>query len=235
MTVLSLSGLDAGYAGVAVVRGLDLEVSAGEIVALLGPNGAGKTTTLRTISGLLPALSGHVEIMGRRSDTARPFRIARQGVAHVAEDRALFPSLTVRQNLRLATGLRRRDRRAAYDRAVDIFPALDPLLDRATGLLSGGEQQMVALARAIITKPKLLLLDEMSLGLAPQIVEEIQPVVRRMADELGAAVIVVEQHIDLALTLAHRAVVLANGRVALAGRAGDMRKDPSSIQASYLG
>lgn len=235
MTVLSLSRLEAGYAGVAVVRGLDLEVSAGEVVALLGPNGAGKTTTLRTISGLLPALSGQVEIMGRPADLARPFRIARQGVAHVAEDRALFPSLTVRQNLRLATGLRRRDRPAAYDRAVDIFPALGSLLDKPTRLLSGGEQQMVALARAIIVEPKLLLLDEMSLGLAPQIVAELQPVVRRVADDLGAAVIVVEQHIELALTLAERAVVLVNGRVALAGRADDLRNDPGSLQASYLG
>ena len=235
MTVLRLTGLDAGYDGVPVVRGLDLEVTRGEVVALLGPNGAGKTTTLRTISGLLPVIGGEVEVLGGPTDSRRPHRIARRGVAHVAEDRSLFPGLTVKENLRLAPGLRRRDRAAAYERAIDVFPALAPLLDRKAGLLSGGEQQMLAVGRAIVTEPRLLLVDEMSLGLAPVIVEEMLPVVRRVADELDAAVIVVEQHIHLALELADRAVVMANGRVVLDGDAADMRADPSRVEASYLG
>jgi branched-chain amino acid transport system ATP-binding protein len=235
VTVLRVRNLQAGYAGVPVVRGLDLDVSAGEVLALLGPNGAGKTTILRTISGLLPRLGGRVEIMGRTTDSRKAFRIARSGVAHVAEDRALFPSLTVRENLRLATGLQRRDRPSAYACAIDLFPALDSLLDRPTALLSGGEQQMVALARAIITSPKLLLVDEMSLGLAPRIVADMQPVVRRVADELGAAVLMVEQHLDLALGLADRAVVLVRGQVVLDGAAADLRRDPTSIRTSYFG
>lgn len=235
MTVLSIRGLDAGYNGVPVVRGLDLEVAAGEVVALLGPNGAGKTTTLRTISGLLPVIQGSVEVAGEPTDSRRPFKVARRGVAHVAEDRSLFPGLTVKENLRLSPGLKRRDRAAAYDRAIDVFPALGPLLNRRSGLLSGGEQQMLAVARGIITNPQLLLVDEMSLGLAPVIVEEMLPVVRRVADELDTAVVVVEQHIHLALELADRAVVLANGSVVLDGDAAGLRDDPSQIEASYLG
>jgi branched-chain amino acid transport system ATP-binding protein len=235
MSVLKIEQLEAGYNGVPVVRGLNLTVEPGEVVALLGPNGAGKTTTLRTISGLLPAISGSVSVLGAPTDSRRPFKVARRGVAHVAEDRSLFPGLTVKENLRLATGLKRRDRAAAYDRAVDVFPPLAPLMNRQAGLLSGGEQQMLAVARAIVTGPRLLLVDEMSLGLAPVIVEEMLPVVRRVADELNAAVIVVEQHIHLALELADRAVVLANGEVVLDGDAASFRDDPSQIEASYLG
>jgi len=235
VTVLRLQGLDAGYDGVPVVRGLDLEVVAGEVVALLGPNGAGKTTTLRTISGLLPTIDGQLEVLGGETDSRRPHRVARRGVAHVAEDRSLFPGLTVKENLRLAPGLKRRARSTAYAQAVDVFPALGGLMNRKAGLLSGGEQQMLAVARAIVTEPDLLLVDEMSLGLAPVIVEEMLPVVRRVADELGAAVIVVEQHIHLALELADRAVVMANGHVVLDGAAADLRADPSQVEASYLG
>jgi branched-chain amino acid transport system ATP-binding protein len=234
VTPLSIRGLHAGYDGVAVVRDLDLDVEAREVVALLGPNGAGKTTTLRTISGLLPAVDGEVRVLGEPSDSRRPHRVARRGVAHVAEDRSLFPGLTVRENLRLAPGLRRRTRAAAYERAVEVFPALGRLMGRKAGLLSGGEQQMLALARAIVAEPRVLLVDEMSLGLAPLVVEEMLPVVRRVADELDAAVIVVEQHIHLALELADRAVVLANGHVVLEGDAATLAGDPARIQASYL-
>ena len=231
---LALTGVDTGYFGVPVVRDFNLEVAPGEIVAVLGPNGAGKTTTLRTISGLLPMLSGTIEVLGKPTDSRRPHRLARRGVSHVADDRSLFGGLTVRENLRLAPGLRRRHRAAAYERAVDIFAALAPLMDRQTGLLSGGEQQMLALARAIISGPRLLLLDEMSLGLAPLIVEEILPVVRRVADEENTAVVMVEQHVQLALQLADRAVVMAKGSIVLEGDAADLGADPSAIQASYL-
>lgn len=235
MTALSIRDLHAGYDGVTVVRELTLDVAAGEVVALLGPNGAGKTTTLRTISGLLAPVAGEILVLGRASDSRRPHRVARRGVAHVAEDRGLFPGLTVRENLRLAPGLRRSDRGAAYARAVEIFPSLAPLMHRRAGLLSGGEQQMLALARAVVTEPRVLLVDEMSLGLAPLIVEEILPVVRRVADELDAAVIVVEQHVHLALELADRAVVMANGHVVLDEDAAELAADPTRIQAGYLG
>ena len=234
MTALSVKGLHAGYDGAAVVRDLNLEVEPGEVVALLGPNGAGKTTTLRTISGLLPPVAGEILVLGRPSDSRRPHLAARRGVAHVAEDRSLFPGLTVRENLRLAPGLSRRTRGAAYARAVEVFPALDRLMNRRAGLLSGGEQQMLALARAVVAEPRILLVDEMSLGLAPMVVEEILPVVRRAADEFGAAVVVVEQHVHLALELADRAVVMANGHVVLDGDAAALADDPSLIEASYL-
>ena len=151
------------------------------------------------------------------------------------EDRSLFPELTVKENLRLAPGISRRERPAAYGHAVDLFPALGPLLNRRSGLLSGGEQQMLAMARALVGRPSVLLVDEMSLGLAPLIVEELVPVVRRVADETGAGVVVVEQHIHLALQLADRAFVLANGRVVLDGPAAELRDDPDRIHASYLG
>ena len=233
-TALAIAGVDAGYLCVPVERGLNLDVAPGEIVALLGPNGAGKTTTPRTISGLLPLLSGTIDVLGKPTDSRRPHRLARRGVSHVADDRSLFPGLTVRENLRMAPGRRRRHRGAAYDRAVDIFAALAPLMDRQAGLLSGGEQQMLALARAIVSNPRLLLVDEMSLGLAPMIVEEILPVVRRVADELNTAVVMVEQHVHLALQLADRAIVMAKGSVVLEGDTADLRANPSAIQVGYL-
>jgi branched-chain amino acid transport system ATP-binding protein len=232
---LELNGVGAGYNGVAVVRDVHLHVEAGEVVALLGPNGAGKTTVLRTISGTIPAIEGDVSVLGGPPDCKRPHRLARRGVAHVPEDRSLFPELTVKENLRLAPGLKRKARPAAYDHAIDLFPALAPLLNRRSGLLSGGEQQMLAMARAIVGLPSVLLVDEMSLGLAPMIVEELVPVVRRVADETGAAVVVVEQHVHLALKLADRAFVLANGRVVLDGPSAELREDPDRIHASYLG
>jgi len=235
VSVLELTGVSAGYHGVPVVRDIDLHVEAGEVVALLGPNGAGKTTVLRTISGIIDAVDGTVSVLGAPTDVRRPHRLARRGVAHVPEDRSLFPELTVRENLRLAPGVRRRDRVAAYDHAVEMFPALGPLMKRRAGLLSGGEQQMLAMARAIVARPSLLLVDEMSLGLAPLIVEDLVPVVRRVADETGAGVIVVEQHVHLALKLADRAFVLANGQVVLDGPAAELRADPDRIHASYMG
>ena len=234
VTILTLRGLHAGYGGVPVVRGLDLTVAVGEVIALLGPNGAGKTTTLSTISGLLPSIAGEIEIMGRSTDSRRPFRVARRGVAHVPEDRSLFFGLTVMENLQVVGGIRRRERHHAYERVFDLFPALAPLRRRKAGLLSGGEQQMLAMARAIITEPTLLLVDEMSLGLAPVAVEQMLPVVRRVADE-GAAVVIVEQHIHLALELADRGVVIANGRVVVEGPASELRNDVSQIREGYFG
>jgi branched-chain amino acid transport system ATP-binding protein len=201
---------------------------------LLGPNGAGKTTTLSTISGLLPGIAGEVEIMGRPTDARHPFRVARRGVAHVPEDRSPFFTLTVMENLQVVGGIRRRDRHDAYERVLDLFPALRPLRLRNAGLLSGGEQQMLAMERAVMTGPNLLLVEEMSLGLAPVAVEEMLPVVRRVADE-GAAVVIVEQHIHLVLELADRGVVNANGRVVVEGPASELRNGVAQIRDGYFG
>jgi len=231
--VLTIEALDAGYEGAAVVRGLDLTVDAGEVVALLGPNGAGKSTTLQTVSGLLPAIAGHVEVLGRSPEVRAPHRVARGGVAHVPEDRALFFDLTARQNLHLAG--RRRRRAAAVERATATFPELSPLLDRRAGLLSGGQQQMLALARALVAEPRLLLVDELSLGLAPIVVQRLLPFVRRLADETGAGVLLVEQHLAMALEVADTVCLLVRGEVALRAPAAELRRDPTRLESAYLG
>ena len=189
--LIEIEGLASGYSSVPVVRDLDLTVSAGEVVALLGPNGAGKTTTLLTISGLLPVLEGNLLVLGEPVTHGSPHQVARRGLAHVAEDRSLFFDLTVRENLRLGLRGTGRSRNDGYDAALDLFPSLKPLLGRRAGLLSGGEQQMLAMARALISRPKVLLVDEMSLGLAPIIVEQMLPLVREIADQTGAGVILV--------------------------------------------
>jgi branched-chain amino acid transport system ATP-binding protein len=200
------------------------------VVALLGPNGAGKTTTLLTISGLLRPLGGAVEVLGAAASWRSPHRNARRGLAHVPEGRSLFGSLSVRENLRLA----RRGRVGDGD-VLDLFPALRPLLDRRAGLLSGGEQQMLALARALAGGPRLLLVDEMSLGLAPIVLERLAPVVRRVARERGVGVLLVEQHVPVALSIADRAVVLRHGDVVASGPAAEVGADLAALHASYLG
>ena len=230
--LLTIDGLDAGYDGAPVVRDLNLHVDAGEVVALLGPNGAGKTTTLMAISGMVEVLGGDVSIMGNRVPRLRQaHRVARWGVSHVPENRGILFQLTVRENLELAKVKGRVD----IDRAVDFFPALGPLLGRRGGLLSGGEQQMLAIGRAIVADPKLLMVDEMSLGLAPVIYEELMPVVRRIADETGAGVLLVEQHVDLALEVANRGYVLSHGDLVMEGAAAEMLANRELLDASYLG
>jgi branched-chain amino acid transport system ATP-binding protein len=231
--VLRAEGLDAGYDGVPVVRGLDLIVEPGEVVALLGPNGAGKTTTLRTVSGLLPPLGGTLEVLGRPPSSSSPHRTARRGVGHVTEDRSLFFDLTARQNLRLGGGRSGRARRQA--RVLDLFPELEPVLDRRAGLLSGGQQQMLAIARALVSEPRLLLVDEMSLGLAPLVVQRLVPLVRSIADDTGAGVVLVEQHVGMALDVADRACVLVHGEVAASGSADELADRVDLFTSTYLG
>ena len=215
----------------AVVRDLNLHVEAGEVVALLGPNGAGKTTTLLTASGLVPVISGDIEIFGRSVKGRRPHLIARDGLAHVPEGRSLFYQLTVAENLKLGAAKGSAD----ISRALSFFPALEAILDRRAGLLSGGEQQMLAMARALTVNPRLLMVDEMSLGLAPIIVERLLPILRQIADETGAGVLLVEQHVHMALEVADRAYVLSHGELAMEGSAHDLAKDRNLITASYLG
>jgi branched-chain amino acid transport system ATP-binding protein len=232
--VLDIRGLVAGHDGVPVVRGLDLRVSAGEVVALLGPNGAGKTTTLQTISGLLPVIGGEIEVLGLPPTPRSPHRVARRGVGHVTEDRSLFFDLTARQNLGVGVAGRRRSARAV-ERVLGLFPELEPVLDRKAGLLSGGQQQMLALARALVAEPRLLLVDEMSLGLAPIVVQRLLPMVRAVADETGAGVVLVEQHLAMAMEVADSVCLLVHGEVVAEGPTSEMKDRRELFEASYLG
>jgi branched-chain amino acid transport system ATP-binding protein len=228
---LEIDGLHAGYDGAPVVRDLTLSVAPGEVVALLGANGAGKTTTLRAISGIVHPMEGTITVDGQNTASISASAVARMGVAHVPEGRGIFYGLTVAEHFKLGARGENLDANAAYD----YFPALRELADRRSGLLSGGEQQMLAVGRALVRKPKLLLLDELSLGLAPVIVERLLPVVRDYATQEGCAVLLVEQHVGLALDVADRAYVLSHGRVTLHKAAAELRGNHELLLSSYLG
>jgi branched-chain amino acid transport system ATP-binding protein len=214
-----------------VLRDLTLTVRSGEVVALLGANGAGKTTTLRAISGLLKHGPGAVRLGGADLSGIAPAARARLGIAHVPSDRGLFFGLTVAEHFRLDGS----GSPAAMDAAFDHFPALRALKDRKAGLMSGGEQQMLAISRALARKPKLLMLDEMSLGLAPVIVGRLLPVVREYATSAGTGVLLVEQHVHMALKIADRGYVLSHGELTASGTSADLRGDAETLAASYLG
>ncbi|QGG41547.1 ABC transporter ATP-binding protein [Aeromicrobium yanjiei] len=231
-TILELKDLAAGYSGGRpVVRDLNLAVEQGEILALLGPNGAGKTTMLLTASGLLPSLSGSIEIDGTPVKSGNARAAVRAGLVLVPDDRALFTTLTVEENLRLS----RQRKGTTVDKVLSYFPALKERFKVGAGQLSGGEQQMLAIGRALMQDPKVLLIDELSMGLAPVIVEGLLPVLRRVADDTGAAILLVEQHVMLALDLADTAVVVAHGQEVLRGAASDLARSPQRIEQAYLG
>jgi branched-chain amino acid transport system ATP-binding protein len=234
MPLLELEGVEARYGATRALHGVSLTVGEGEIVAVLGANGAGKTTTLRAVSGTVRR-SGAILFDGRKLGRRRPEAVARMGIAHVPEGRGTFAELTVRENLRLGAHTRSGSApKADYAHMLELFPWMAERERQQAGTLSGGEQQMLALARALMQGPRLLLLDEPSLGLAPTVVAEIFRIVRKLNEERGLSVLLVEQNAVIALEAAARAYVLEVGKVVLSGTSEELRRD-ESVRRSYLG
>ena len=235
MTLLALQSLEVAYGGIRAVKGIDLEVNQGETVCLIGANGAGKTTTLRAITGLVRPAAGHVRYDGANITGMRVHEIARRGLALVPEGRGVFPQLTVDENLAMGAYARTDTAAVAGDveRAFLLFPRLKERRSQVAGTLSGGEQQMLAIGRALMSRPRLLLLDEPSMGLAPLMVERIFEVIRAIAAE-GVTLLLVEQNARLALQASHRGYVLESGTVSLSGEARALLDDPR-IRRAYLG
>ncbi|MCX4095719.1 ABC transporter ATP-binding protein [Nocardia sp. alder85J] len=229
-SVLECAGLAVGYRNITVARDIDIESPAGTVLAVLGPNGAGKTTLLNTMAGFLKHRRGSVRVGTTTLHNGDPRHANRNGLVLVPDDRGLFVDLTVREHLKVA-----RDDGSALIATLELFPALRDRLKVRAGDLSGGEQQMLAVARAVVQKPRVLLIDEMSMGLAPVIVEELLPVVRRIADDTGAVVVLVEQHVRLALEIADQALILVHGQVRLRGSAAELRANPQRLREVYLG
>lgn len=230
MNVLELRGVHAAYERIDVLFGIDLEVPESSVVALLGPNGAGKSTALRVAAGLHPPTSGDVLVAGRRVNGVRPEELARRGLCLIPEGRGIFPNLTVRENLRMMTYTG-----TAVDvieeRAFVRFPRLKERFTQTAGTLSGGEQQMLAMARGLATDPAILILDELSMGLAPIIVEELYEIVAQVAQQ-GVSILVVEQFASTVLGVADYAAIIVHGRIARAGRPAELRDD---LSKAYLG
>jgi branched-chain amino acid transport system ATP-binding protein len=222
--LLQTHALDVGYRGQAVVRDLELEVRGGEVVCLLGANGAGKTTVLQTLAGELPAVAGEVHLFGH-STGAPLYRRVRQGLAYITDERSLIFGLSVKDNLSLRGG--------SVASALELFPELEPLLERRAALLSGGEQQMVTMARCLAARPRLLVADELSMGLAPKVVDRLLQRLRDAADQ-GLAVLLVEQHVDKALACCDRGYVLSRGKLALSGSREALGQRHQEIEKAYL-
>jgi branched-chain amino acid transport system ATP-binding protein len=232
--VLVLDGLCAGYHGLQILHELDLRVEAGEIVALVGANGAGKTTTLRAISGLLPSSSGSISFDGERADGVRTAELVRRGLVQVPEERALFGPLTVEENLRMGGWTQKApDVQASLTEVFELFPILEERRRQAAETLSGGQQQMLAIGRALMARPKLLMLDEPSTGLAPKLTWSVLEAVRTIRDR-GVAVLLVEQNAAQALRMADRAYVLESGSCVLSGPGPELAED-DRVRSAYLG
>jgi branched-chain amino acid transport system ATP-binding protein len=229
--LFSCERLAVGYGKITVARDIDLSVEPREVLAVLGPNGAGKTSTILTLAGLLSPISGTIRLRGEVVKGGSGRRLNRSGVVLVPDSRALFTAMTTRENLDIA----RRPHGMSIQEVFDTFPALAKRSKLRAGMLSGGEQQMLALARALVQGPAVLIVDEMSMGLAPIIVEQLMVKLREVANHTGAAVILVEQHVNLALEIADQAIVLVHGEVSLHGRADELRADPGRLEAAYLG
>jgi branched-chain amino acid transport system ATP-binding protein len=235
MVLLEVESLDVHYGAVKALSGVSFHVDAGEIVTLVGSNGAGKTTTLRAVSGLVPASAGRVRYDGAEALGERPDRLLARGLAHAPEGRGIFPALTVRENLMLGAFLRRgAEVEADLDKQLVRFPRLKERLTQPAGTLSGGEQQMLAIARALMSRPRLLLLDEPSLGLAPQVVHRIFELLAEVNRKDGVALLLVEQNAHLALGLAHRGYVMETGSVLLSGTGRELLAS-DQVRKAYLG
>jgi branched-chain amino acid transport system ATP-binding protein len=232
--MLEIDGLVAGYGGAPVLRGVSIAVAAGEVTAVLGANGVGKTTLNRAISGLIPCLGGQIRFDNEMISGRGPTAIVSCGLIHVPEGRKIFPNMSVRENLELGSYRRARANRVRnIEKAFALFPRLKERTAQFAGTLSGGEQQMLAIGRGLMAEPKLLILDEPSLGLSPLLVEELFALIGRIAAE-GLAVMLVEQNVVQSLELAARAYVLENGAVAMEGSGADLARDPA-LQKTYLG
>jgi branched-chain amino acid transport system ATP-binding protein len=232
--MLEVSGLVAGYGAFQVLHGMELTVAAGEVVAVLGANGVGKTTLNRALSGLIPARSGSIRFDGADITRVDHADIVRAGLIHVPEGRKVFPTLTVRENLILGSYARGRAARArTLEQVLDIFPRLRERLRQRAGSMSGGEQQMLAIGRGLMAEPKLLILDEPSLGLSPLLTEELFLLIGRLHQQ-GLSILLVEQNVLQSLAIATRAYVVEHGRVALSGTAAELAEDPR-LKAAYLG
>jgi branched-chain amino acid transport system ATP-binding protein len=235
VSLLALERLEVAYGGIRAVKGIDLEVAQGEMVCLIGANGAGKSTTLRAITGLVRAAAGRIRYDGQEIGSLRVHEIARRGLAMVPEGRGVFPQLTIEENLGMGA-YARKDRaavKADQEHAYHLFPRLHERRSQTAGTLSGGEQQMLAIARALMSRPRLLLLDEPSMGLAPLMVERIFEVIRTIAAE-GVTLLLVEQNARLALEVSHRGYVLDGGLVTISGPAATLLGDPR-VREAYLG
>ena len=239
MALLEVEDINVYYGAVQALRGVSLRVEAGEMIALLGANGAGKTTTLRTVSGLLSPRSGSIVFDGQSIAGVPAHRLVRMGIAHLPEGRDLFPSLTVQENLRYGFWTRRKgaaatsDYREKLDQMFGYFPRLEERRSQAAGTLSGGEQQMLGVARALMSTPRLLIVDELSLGLAPLVVEQLFEILRSV-NATGTSILLVEQFVHMALANTNRAYVLAKGEVRMEKASSDLLDDPELV-SSYLG
>ncbi len=235
MSLLEVENLKVFYGAIEALRGVSLRVEAGEVVTLIGANGAGKSTTLRTISGLLQPKAGAIRFDGQSIHNWPPHKVVKSGLVQVPEGREIFANLTVDENLQLAAFLRH-DRaaiRADRERALELFPRIRERLTQMAGTLSGGEQQMLAIARALVARPKLLMLDEPSLGLAPQLVRSIFQVIREINRE-GTTILLVEQNANMALQVAHRAYVIEVGQIRMEGPAAELAAS-DEVRKAYLG